>query len=134
SSYDLPYPSNEYWKSLEDVLIQYVMHNDNKFDYIDHIAQRKHIIADKIRYIGKESNNIDESMILGLDDNSYIEYENLKEFYNWVLKLKPKDVRDKGISRKALRDIREKIKTNKTLNTKTKIVKILIKEYKTSIY
>ncbi|MEM4090715.1 MAG: hypothetical protein QXQ46_08255, partial [Thermoplasmatales archaeon] len=68
-----------------------------KFDYIDHIVQRKHIIADRIRYIGKESNNLEESMIMGIDDNSYIEYENLKEFYNWVLKLKPKDVRDKGI-------------------------------------
>ncbi|MEM3830158.1 MAG: hypothetical protein QXP36_13235, partial [Conexivisphaerales archaeon] len=91
-------PIDAYWKSLKDILTRYVRHNDNKFDYIDHIAQRKHIIADRIRYIGKESNNLEESMILGLDRDSYLEYENLKEFYNWVLSLKPKDVRDKGIS------------------------------------
>ncbi|MEM4091000.1 MAG: hypothetical protein QXQ46_09735 [Thermoplasmatales archaeon] len=30
-----------------------------------------------------------------------IEYENLEEFYNWVLKLKPKDLRNKGISQEA---------------------------------
>ncbi|MEM3489669.1 MAG: hypothetical protein QXO75_08475 [Nitrososphaerota archaeon] len=71
-----------------------------KLDYLNHIAQRKHALADIIRYIGKESNNIDESMILGLDDNSYIEYENLEEFYNWVLKLKHKDIRNKGTSKK----------------------------------
>ena len=29
----LPLPSTAYWKSLEDILKQYVMHNDNKFDY-----------------------------------------------------------------------------------------------------
>ncbi|MEM0135414.1 MAG: hypothetical protein QXU18_09370 [Thermoplasmatales archaeon] len=51
-----------------------------KFDYIDHIAQRKHIIVDRVRYIGKETNNLDESMILGIDDDSYIEYENLEDF------------------------------------------------------
>ena len=33
---------------------------------------------------------------------SYLEYENLKEFYDWVLTLKPKDVRDKGISERGL--------------------------------
>ncbi|MEM4056967.1 MAG: hypothetical protein QW578_08020 [Thermoplasmatales archaeon] len=134
SSDKLPLPSTAYWKSIEDILTQYIRHNDKKFDYIDGIAQRKHITVDRIRYIGKESNNLEETMIIGIDKDSYIEYENLEEFYDWVLTLKPKDVRDKGISRKALRDIREKIKANKTLNPKTKIVKILINEYKTSIY
>ncbi|MEM0168143.1 MAG: hypothetical protein QW515_05910 [Thermoplasmatales archaeon] len=126
----MPYPSNEYWKSLEDVLIQYTRHNDNEFDYIDHIAYRKDIIADRIRYIGKESNNLDESMIMGIDDNSYIEYENLKEFYDWILKLKPKDVRDKGISRGALWDVKERIRKGKALNSKTKVVKMLVESHK----
>ncbi|MEM4213484.1 MAG: hypothetical protein QXO63_04165, partial [Thermoplasmatales archaeon] len=99
-------------------------------DYIDHIAYRKRIIADRIRYIGKESNNLDESMIMGIDDNSYIEYENLKEFYNWVLKLKPKDVRDKGISRGALWDVKERIRKGKALNSKTKVVKMLVESHK----
>ena len=44
SSNELPLPSNTYWKSLQDVLIQYVRHNDNKFEYDDKgIAHRKHI-------------------------------------------------------------------------------------------
>ncbi|MEM3290574.1 MAG: hypothetical protein QW046_03570 [Candidatus Micrarchaeaceae archaeon] len=97
ASGELPLPTEAYWKSLEDVLAQYVRHNDNKFVYIDGLAHRKHIVVGHVRYKGKESNNLEESMILGIDDDSYIEYENLKEFYEWVLKLKHKDVRDKGI-------------------------------------
>jgi hypothetical protein len=43
----------EYWHSLEDVLTQYVGHNDNKFDYDNEgITHRKHIVADGIIFIG----------------------------------------------------------------------------------
>ena len=112
------------------MLIQYIRHNDNKFDYIDGIAERKHIIVDRIRYIGKESNNLDESMVLGLDDDSYLEYENLREFHNWILLLKPKDVRDKGISKMSLWKVKDRVNRGKILNLKTKIVKILARHYK----
>ena len=107
----LPLPSPECWYTLENVLTQYVRHNDNKFDYIDGIAHRKHIIADRIRYIGKETNNIDETNITGLNDGSYTEYKKdydivkSKEFHDWVLSLKPKDVKDKGISKQDISDL-----------------------------
>ena len=44
-------------------------------------------------------------MVTGNDKDSYLEYENLREFHDWVLNLKPKDVRDKGISERGLRNI-----------------------------
>ncbi|MEM3431484.1 MAG: hypothetical protein QW783_02990, partial [Candidatus Micrarchaeia archaeon] len=102
SSDKLPLPSTAYWKSIENILTQYIRHNDNKFDYIDNTAQRKHIIVDRVRYIGKESNNLEETIVLGLDRDSYIEYENLEEFYDWVLKLKPKDLKNEKISQQSL--------------------------------
>ncbi|MEM3502841.1 MAG: hypothetical protein QXJ62_04975 [Nitrososphaeria archaeon] len=68
-------------------------------------------------------------MILGLDRDSYLEYENLEEFYNWVLSLKPKDVRDKGISQQALYKVKRKIQNGEKLNKKTKIAKILTQKY-----
>jgi hypothetical protein len=59
----LPLPSQAYWNTLEDVLTQYVRHSDNKFDYDNQgIAHRKHINANQIRYIGKESNNIEDNL------------------------------------------------------------------------
>ena len=44
----LPLPSQDYWQTLEDVLTEYVRHNDYKFDYIDKKAVRKHIIGNNI--------------------------------------------------------------------------------------
>ena len=107
--------------------------NDQKFDYIDHVAQRKHIIVDRIRYIGKESNNIDDSMVFGLDKDSYLEYENIKEFHNWILTLRPKDVRDKGISERELKRKKAEMRKGKRLNHKTKVNKILFKLYKSKL-
>ena len=109
----LPLPSDAYWHNLEDVLTQYVRHNDNKFDYdSEGIAHRKNIIADRIGYIGKESNNIDEASVLGIDDDSYLEYDNIEDFKQWILLLKPKDVRDKGISKQNLWNIKKRIRKN----------------------
>lgn len=61
-----------------------------------------------------------------LDKDSYLEYDNVMEFYNWILSLKPKDVRDKGISQQALYKIKTKIKSGKNLNPSVKVVKILL--------
>ena len=130
--FKIPFPpSQAYWYTLDDILTKYVRHNDNKFDYDNEgIAHRKHIKVERIRYIGKESNNIDEASIFGIDDDSYLEYENIEDFKQWILSLKPKDVRDNGISERTLYKIKHKIKQGKTLNPKTKIVKILIRLFK----
>jgi hypothetical protein len=122
-------PSNEYWKSLDDVLTAYIRHNDNKFDYIDHVAHRKHIIADRIRFIGKESNNLDENLT-GIEGPEYLEYKNNKEFFDWILTLKPKDVKDKGISQQALYYQKSLIKSKKHLNVKQKVARKLLELFK----
>jgi len=134
----LPLPSDAYWHNLEDVLIQYVRHNDNKFGYdSEGITHRKHIKAERIRYIGKESNNLDDNLT-GLDDPDYLEYTKdheivrSKDFKQWILEIKPKEVRDKGISKMALWKIKNKIKLDRKLNPKTKIIKILIQLCKES--
>jgi hypothetical protein len=35
----------------------------------------------EVRETLQESNNIDEASVLGIDEDSYLEYENLKEFH-----------------------------------------------------
>ena len=132
----LPLPSDAYWHTLEDVLTQYVRHSDNKFDYDNQgIAHRKHIIVNRIRYIGKESNNLEDNLT-GIEEPDYLEYTkdheivNSEDFKQWILSLKPKDVKDKGILKRTLYKIKHKIKQGKILNPKTKIVKILLQLYK----
>ena len=48
-----------------------------------------------------------------------------KEFLHWVLSLRPKDVGDKGISERGLRNFKQKIKNGKGLKNRSKIAKIL---------
>jgi hypothetical protein len=88
------------------------------------------VMMSLIRYIGKESNNLDEASVLGIDDDLYLEYENIEDFKQWILSLKPKDVRDKGISERELKRQKAKIRNGKQLNPKVKIVKILLQLYK----
>ena len=104
-------------------------HNDNKFDYDNNgIAHRKHIINDRIRYIGKESNNLEDNLT-GLDDADYLEYDNIEDFKQWILSLKPKDVKDKGISKQSLSYTKSQIRKGSGLIRKTKINEILFKLY-----
>ena len=53
----------------------------------------------------------------------------LREFYDWVLTLKPRDVRDKGISQQSLYKVKTRIKSGNHLNLKVKVVQILLKLY-----
>jgi len=41
-----------------------------------------------------------------------LEYENIEDFKKWILSLKPKDVRDKGISKQTLWNIKGRIRKN----------------------
>ena len=90
----------------------------------------KNIIDDRIRYICKEINNLDETQITGIEEDDYIGYKNFKEFYNWVLTLKPKDVWDKGISQQSPYKIKTNIKSGKHLNPRVKVVKIMLTLFK----
>jgi len=59
-----------------------------------------------IRYIGKESNNLKDNLT-GVDDPDYLEYENPEDFKQWILSMKAKDIRDKGITEKDLRNFKK---------------------------
>ena len=48
------------------------------------------------------------------------------EFYERVLLLKPRDIKDLCISRGALWDVKERIRKGKTLNSRTKVVRITL--------
>ena len=126
----LPLPSQAYWHTLDDILTKYVMHNDNKFDYDNEgIAHRKHIVVNRIGYIGKESNNLEDNLT-GIEEPDYLEFENPEDFKQWILSLKPKDVRGKGISGRNLRNFKQKVKNGKGLKNKSKITRILFEYYK----
>jgi len=103
-----------------------VGHNNKEFDYgHERIAHRKHVVVNQVRYIKKESNNL-EGNLTGIDKTDYLEYENTEDFEQRILSLKLKDIRDEGVSERNLCKIKHKMKQEKIFNPRTKIVKILI--------
>jgi len=57
-----------------------VGHNNKEFYYgHERIAHRKHIVVNQVRYIKKESNNL-EGNLTGIDKTDYLEYENTEDF------------------------------------------------------
>ena len=54
-------------------------HNDNKYDDDIGELRRKQIVINGIEHIGKESNNLEETEVIGVSDNDYVIYDNKTE-------------------------------------------------------
>lgn len=85
-----------------------------------------------IVHIGKESNNLEESEIVGVGSEGYETYENLEDLderfmkiSDRILELKPKDIKKVGISKQTLWNVKNKI-TNTNIDRISKQIKILL--------
>jgi hypothetical protein len=69
-----------YWKKLDKTIEEYIDHPESKFENGQRCGtmRRRHLVADSIRYIGKEANELEESEILGVDDETYVEYRKIQ--------------------------------------------------------
>jgi hypothetical protein len=107
--------TRSYWKPLSKVIKDYIDHPESKSG--DDIGQLKrlHIIANKtsISYIGKESNDLDDNQIIGVDDDSYTEYKNINAYILKLLSTKPKDAQKLGVTRRQYYRIIKKYRDNK---------------------
>jgi hypothetical protein len=77
----------------------------------------------------KELNKLYEANQNGVKEADYLEYFNLREFYEWILSLKPKDVKEIEISERGLRNVIQKIRKGNGLKNRSKIIKILFEKY-----
>ncbi len=85
-----------------ELLTHYVRHNYNNFDHGNKgMTPRKHIIADRIKYLNKQNKQYQRNTYRGIEENDYLEYDNDMEFYNWILSLKPNDERDEKYQNKS---------------------------------
>ena len=90
-----------YWKPLSEFLFDYFEHNDNKYEGTLGELKRRHIEIGDIGHIGKESNNLDETEVIGISDNNYVIYDNKTEqkIIDVIKKLTPKQAKASGISK-----------------------------------
>lgn len=123
----------EYWKPLWDTFEEYLRHPESKFEGDVGILKRKHARVSKIIHVGKESNNLEESDVLGVDSNSYETYEKVEnldaKFKNLtkdILKLNPKDVKKCGMSRQTLWNAKQKIRLKQLDRISDKIKTVFV--------
>jgi hypothetical protein len=76
-----PYPGGGqlYWKPLSTIVHEYLNHPETKFRNSQQTGKmkRRYLNIQKkgqIHYIGKEADQIEQTEILGMDDESYVEY------------------------------------------------------------
>lgn len=122
----------EYWKTFWEIFRDYISHPERKFDGDIGVLERKHVEVTEIVHIGKESNTI--SIDEELDEDSYQIYENPNELdvefgkiSDKILQLKPKDVRDYGITKPTLWRVQKKIRENQTNRITPRVKKALIR-------
>ncbi len=125
------YQGMQHWKPLWDTIEDYMRHPESKFDGDVGVLKRKRVRISSIVHIGKESNQLDKSEIFGLDDSSYEIYydeseinEKFNKLASTILELKPKDVREFGISKQTLWNLKKKIKLQIffSISIKTKLI------------
>jgi hypothetical protein len=65
-----------YWKKLDKTVKDYIDHPESKFDNGNHCGTmvRRPLTVQAVRYIGKESNELEDAEILGVNNESYLEY------------------------------------------------------------
>lgn len=118
----------QYWKPFWDLFLEYLNHPESKFDGNIGVLGRKNVWISDVIHIGKESNKLDESEMIGLDDSSYEIYQNhseidekLRELAPRILELKPKDVKEFGVSKQTLFNVKNNIFCNKVNRISLKI-------------
>ena len=116
-----------YWKPFSEFLFGYMDHNDNKYDGDIGELRRKQIVIGDIEHIGKESNNLEESEVIGVSDNDYVIYDNRTEqkIADVIRNMPTKDARHIGLSKRHLFRLKKQIKEGKKIVLKRKTVKKL---------
>ena len=103
-------------------------HNDNKYDGDIGELRRKQIIINDVEHIGKESNNLKESEVIGVSDNDYVIYDNKTEqkIADVINNMATKDARRIGLSKRHLFRLKKRIKEGKKIELERKTLKKLI--------
>lgn len=112
----------QYWKDLSQIFWDYLNHPESKFDGDIGILHRKHLQISNVITIGKESNDLEDSEIIGVDNRSYVLYQNQKLDKERILNMSVKEAKQLGIAKNQLYRIKNSIRNDafnpskKTLN------------------
>ena len=115
---------------MESVLGDYIDHPESKLEGDSGVLKRRHLTInqDSIRYIGKESNELEESEVTGVSKENTMGYVNQQKKVREIIEnLTLEKVLDLGISRRVYFDWKQKIKNNISFTTKKRTLNKLLK-------
>ena len=112
---------------MDDVFRDYFGHQESKFEGVFGVLDRIHILVRSIIHIGKESNKLEVSNIIGVDRDGYqIDDDgsiNMTDReMDFIQEVTPTIVRRFGICRGELHYLREKIRKGISLVLKQKTI------------
>lgn len=118
----------QHWKKMDSVFFEYLDHKETKFDGDVGILERRHLIVGSTINLGKESNNLEESELFGVQGSDYQTYRSKndfatkeKELNDIILSLRTKDVEKHGINKLQLIRMKKKIGCGEKLKLSSKI-------------
>lgn len=120
----------QYWKSMDSMFFNYSNHKESKFDGDRGILRRKHLSIDSWILIGKESNNLEETEVMGVSEDDYVIYRpssgpgSENEVLNETVKgMKPSEAPKYGLSKRHVIRLQKSIKNGEPIKycKKTKI-------------
>jgi hypothetical protein len=122
--------TKEYWKPMSEVFSDYVRHNDAKSEGKIGLLRRRRLTinSDSIHYIGKESNELEKSDVMGVSSDDTIQYVNFqKKIRENIVNLDLDKALEIGISRRSFFYLKTKLNRNTPITLKKKnIRKILL--------
>lgn len=104
-----------YWKPMKEVIWEYYIHPESKFDGSMGILERRHIQVGEVIHIGKESNKLEVSNIMGVGREGYEFFDNgviglSKEEEQIIFGMSYQEAEKCGIPQREYYYIKDKIK------------------------
>ncbi len=109
----------EYWRPLDTIFWEYKNHKELKFEGNIGELKRRHLQVDSIIHIGKETNNLEETEVVGVQKDDYQIYQNEKvrdeKLKERIMALTLKTAEKYGISKRQLYRWKKKIREGQDL-------------------
>ena len=68
-----------YWKPMSELFFDYINHKEEKFEGNIGLLKQRHVKITGLEYIGKESNSLEESETIGVQEDNYVYYSKNQE-------------------------------------------------------
>jgi hypothetical protein len=123
--------SSFYWKPLRLFVEKYMDHEESKSEPQNGIGllNRRHLTTSRVYMhpVGKETNDLDKNQIMGMDPDSYTQYQSMSELITKILNLTEEEAKTRHLSRSWLYETKKLIRDGKPFQLYKNTIKRLLK-------